>query len=127
MLINYNSPDDIDMLFDMCQRLPCLRTLVLFGSHAKFSESMEEISELLESACFRYDGKVRIRKSYDTLAAEFENGSLILVTVAREGVRGQRAHVIEYETCIDEEILNYVVRPLVREYDINHYKENSAK
>jgi len=127
MLINYNSPDDIDMLFDMCKRLPCLRTLVLFGSHTKFSESLEEISELLEAACFEYEGTIRIRKSHDTLSAEFENGSSILVTVAREGVRGQRAHVIEYETCIDEEILNCVVRPLVRGYDINHYKENSAK
>lgn len=127
MLINYNSPDDIDMLFDMCERLPCLRTLVLFGSHAKFSESLEEISELLEAACFEYEGMIRIRKSHDTLSAEFENGSSIIVTVARECVRGQRAHVIEYETCIDEEILNCVVRPLVRGYDINHYKENSAK
>lgn len=127
MLINYNSPDDIDMLFDMCTRFPCLRTLVLFGSHTKFSESLEEISELLEAACFRYDGKVRIRKCYDALTAEFENGSLITVTVAREGVRGLRAHIVEYETCIEDDILHNVVRPIAREYDIIHYKEKPAR
>lgn len=127
MIINYSGPNDIEMLAGMCERLPYLRTLVLFSSHKRFSESVEEISELLETACFEYEGTIRIRKSHDTLSAEFENGSSIIVTVARESVRGQRAHVIEYETCIDEEILNCVVRPLVRGYDINHYKENSAK
>ncbi len=123
MIIYYNGTDDIEMLVSMCIRLPHLRTLVLFSSHKRFSESVKEISELLEQVCFGYGGVIHAKQSHDTLFAEFENGSSIIVTVARECVRGQRAHVIEYETCIDEEILNCVVRPLVRGYDQALYKE----
>ena len=117
MIIKYSGPDDIDMLINMCEKLPHLHTQVLFSSHKRFSESAKELSELIEHAMFQYDGKVRAKQTNDTLSAEFENGSCIVVAVAKECIRARRAHIIACDPDIDKELLRHVVMPCDLRYN----------
>lgn len=105
MIFKYNGPDDIDMLVNMCDRLPWLHVCVFFGSHKRFAESSEEISELIEFASFRANCIARVVRNYDSVNVEFENGSFILVTVAKESVRGRRAHIVAYDPDIDNGLI----------------------
>ena len=104
------------------------RSAVFVSVRSKINTVVECLRTICENQSVKYR-IVRIRKSgTEGYSVEFDNKSIIKVTVIRENQRGQRVHCLVLDDAIDREIVNCIIKPmlqplLIRETDKEYQKE----